>query len=173
MNYLGSHRNICKILGYSLSQQLIMMRYYPLGSLAMLIHQGIQGVPYTWPGLLNILHGISSAVQFMHTRYVAHCDLKPGNVLLEPMDQGSHLVRAVLTDFGISRILNAQSLAVYAFEVIHVKGLSVRYAAPEVIASFLGKQQALVDPRIVASGDVYSTGAIIYEIVTQKLPWSK
>jgi serine/threonine protein kinase len=173
MHYLGSCQNIAKMFGFDRIQKVILMKHYPLGSLAGFIQQGALGVPYNMQAVFNIIHGISSGLWFMHTRKIAHSDMKPGNVLLEPLFQGSNLVRAVLTDFGISRILEPQFLAVRAFEVANQRGLSIRYAAPEVMLECYKQIPPISEPRIVASGDVYSFGVVICEMLTRAVPWSR
>ena len=173
MNYLGSHHNIAKLIGYCMQPKTILMKHYPLGSLSGFIQNGIQGVPYRQDVIFNIVHGIACAIEFMHERQVAHCDLKPANVLLEFMAPRSFALRPLLADFGISRVLNPQSLAVTAFKTVDIDGVSMRYAAFEHIVRFIkGSSEMDGSPVVISRTDIYATGAIIYELLTRRPPWT-
>ncbi len=65
----------------------------------------------------------------LHSKGVCHLDLKPENILLDKDEKRK--VYCVLTDFGISQIVNNNILKVKAFDIVPVKGMSVNYAAPE------------------------------------------
>ena len=171
MNYLASHPNIAKFLGYTTVPKSIIMRFYPLSSLDAFIKNGIQGIPYQLDVVFNIMHGVGNGLRYIHTKQIAHRDLKPANILLEPMHHGSYLLRPLLTDFGISCILNPQSLAVHAFVPIQINGMSVRYAAPEQLRQFRGTNVS-TDPVTVSRSDVYAFAVVVYELLTRKQPWA-
>jgi serine/threonine protein kinase len=88
---------------------------------------------------------VARALAFAHARGVVHRDVKPQNVLLD--DDG----RAKVTDFGIARDLD---LDVAVTQTGTVLGTS-DYMAPE---------QARGE-RTSASGDIYSLGAVLYELL--------
>jgi serine/threonine-protein kinase len=171
MTYLSSHKNIAKIIGYNLAQQILLMKFYPLGSLNDFIFRGIPGVAYDLKVIFNITHGIANALKFMHARQIAHCDIKPANILLEQIPQ-QPFIQPVLTDFGISRVLNPQGLAVKAFRPVDINGVSLLYAAPETILTFRMQVQPLLDPRVISSADIYAFAVILYEMVTRRKAWS-
>ncbi len=88
---------------------------------------------------------ILGAVSFAHRKRVLHCDIKPDNLILFP---GNVLK---LADFGIAKI---------ATQTMSASGSgTVGYVAPE---------QALGKPSL--RSDVFSTGLIIYEMITNNLP---
>ena len=89
-----------------------------------------------------------------HEIGIVHRDLKPANVLIN--DQG--LLKIV--DFGVAAAQREGD--VQLTKTGYVIG-SPKYMAPEQI---LGKQ---VDPR----ADVYSTGVILYEMMTGVPPYSR
>src|SRR5262249_47590577 len=96
-----------------------------------------------------LLTKVARAVDYAHQRGILHRDLKPGNILLD-LD-GEPLV----SDFGLARRLDQTgSLVASAIEG------SPPYMAPEQATAARGS-------AVIAS-DVYSLGAILYEMLTGK-----
>ena len=54
--------------------------------------------------MLRILKGFGSAINEMHMKQFVHFDIKPDNVLLEEI---GGMLSPVITDFGISRLVDA------------------------------------------------------------------
>jgi serine/threonine protein kinase len=101
---------------------------------------------------VKLIEPVARAVQHAHQRGVIHRDLKPGNVLV------TRDGRPKVVDFGIARLLDAT-----AADGITITGQvlgTVRYMSPE---------QAAGDPRQVDTrADIYSLGAILYEMLAGK-----
>ena len=91
----------------------------------------------------DITRRMLEALAFAHSRGAVHRDLKPANVMLAP--DGTLKV----TDFGVSALLAGDP------ETIH-------YRAPEQFRR----------ETITARTDIYNAGAIIYHMVTGKLPFT-
>ena len=112
---------------------------------------------------LVVVEQIARALQAAHDAGVIHRDLKSSNVMLEktgPRDSTGVGVRAVVTDFGLSRSVLASDDG-----SITVSGNMVgtpAYAAPEQIG---GK------PPTPAC-DIYSLGLVFYEMLAGKLPYA-
>jgi serine/threonine protein kinase len=115
-----------------------------------------------------LVETLARAVQHAHAKGIVHRDLKPANILLadgggEPMDAcdptaGSGPLRAggvlKITDFGVAKQLETAA-------TVTAEGVAVgtpQYMAPEQAA---GRSRA-VGP----AADVYSLGAILYELLT-------
>jgi tetratricopeptide (TPR) repeat protein len=105
-----------------------------------------------WRQIAQLLVKIAGAVQHAHDRGILHRDLKPGNILFtedqEPM----------VTDFGIAKRLAASSPLTSLFGSLGTPN----YVAPEQAA---GESETLTP-----AADVYSLGAIFYELLTGQPP---
>jgi serine/threonine-protein kinase len=161
MIMLSLFSNFCRIIGYTENPSTMILQYYSGGSL----HSWIQGNKIGQAVIMKISKEILSALNVMHSHYLAHCDLKPQNVLIEVFDG---IPACYLTDFGITQILSEKILASRAFKVINLRGLSVHYAAPEAFTWFRTKVFAGVDFK---NFDIYSFSCIVFELLTKKTPW--
>ncbi|HXP62687.1 MAG TPA: serine/threonine-protein kinase, partial [Dongiaceae bacterium] len=101
----------------------------------------------------NYLKLIALAMEHAHQRGVLHRDLKPSNILLDVFDQPR------VTDFGLAKLVKYDSQLTVAGQVLG----SPNYMAPE--------QAAGECPDSAPQADVYSLGAILYELLTGRPPF--
>lgn len=94
---------------------------------------------------------IAEGLEHAHAMGIVHCDIKPHNVLITK--QG----RIKVTDFGIARAMNAGTTMLYTNSIMG----SAHYLSPE---------QASGKP-INGSTDIYSLGAVLYEMLTGRVPY--
>jgi WD40 repeat protein len=165
MEYLGAKDHIAKIIGYTNRPCCILMKFYPEGSLENWIEKLTPLLRAQF--CLDIANGIFN----MHSLLVAHCDLKPQNILIETIEyKGQCRPVCFLTDFGISNILSDTILSSRNFNVVNLRGLSVYYASPEAFSRF--RQKLFSDSNRLKASDIYSFGAIAYHLLTRKAPWN-
>jgi serine/threonine protein kinase len=169
MEQFKRYKEIATIVGYCLKPVCILMKFYELGSLDRLIYD-ISGRIYNKSIITNILKDVSTGLAILHSYEVAHCDFKPQNVLLE---QTPERLTAVLTDFGITKIVGERLINVKQTKeeiIINRRGLTMVYAAPEVIQNF--RKKLKIHSNIgIQPGDVYALAATIWEMLTRTRPW--
>jgi eukaryotic-like serine/threonine-protein kinase len=101
----------------------------------------------------ELVRTLALAVDFAHQRGIIHRDIKPGNILIT----GPGVPK--ITDFGLAKLKGSQDTHTRPGEVIGTPN----YMAPE---------QAEGDPRLVGPvADVYSLGAVLYELLTGQPPF--
>jgi serine/threonine protein kinase/tetratricopeptide (TPR) repeat protein len=101
---------------------------------------------------MQIAHGLAAA----HEQGVAHCDLKPGNVMVKPNGD------VKLLDFGLARFFHVSldSNTTESLTQTHVAG-TLPYMSPEQVRG------EGVDFRT----DIYATGILLYEMSTGQRPF--
>jgi len=111
--------------------------------------QGRLSPPRAGGLIRDVLAGLSSA----HEKGIIHRDIKPENVIVEPEPGGSE--RAVILDFGVSRILRSVN-PTGKVTMVGTPG----YIAPEIMAGHRVDQRA----------DLYSAAVMLYELLTGSRP---
>ncbi|XP_067435684.1 protein kinase D4 isoform X2 [Thunnus thynnus] len=96
---------------------------------------------------------ILEALRYLHLKHIAHCDLKPENVLLASADP---FPQVKLCDFGFARIIGEKS---FRRSVVGTPA----YLAPEVISSN-GYNRSL---------DMWSVGVIMYVSLSGTFPFNE
>ena len=99
----------------------------------------------------QIAKDIANGLAHAHAHNLVHCDIKPHNILMTPDG------RAKIADFGIARAIT-ESTMTYSGNVVG----SVHYFSPEQA------QGGTITPK----SDVYSLGIVMYEMLTNKLPFT-
>ena len=97
---------------------------------------------------------LADALAYAHQRGMIHRDIKPGNILFSD-ESHSH---ALLTDFGIARLLDEQKQMTMTGALIGTPN----YMSPEA---------ARGEP-CDARADIYSLGVVLYEMVTGRTPYA-
>jgi serine/threonine-protein kinase len=102
---------------------------------------------------LEITADICAALDFSHRNGIVHRDIKPGNVMLTPTGT------VKVMDFGIARAVTS--------------GTSTMTQTSAVIgtAQYLSPEQARGE-SVDARSDVYSTGCLLYELLTGQPPFT-
>lgn len=103
-----------------------------------------------------LMHPIIDAVAFLHSMKVNHLDIKPGNIMLAPTDDGS--IRPVLIDFGLSRHYGEDGVLTSS---VYGQGYSDGFAPAE---QYTGITQ--FSPQ----ADVYALAATILYCLSGRIP---
>jgi serine/threonine-protein kinase len=144
-NIVGIH-DVGQIQG----QHYFAMDFVAGPSLAQLIMSG----PLDPELAAGYLFVVARAVAHLHSEGIVHRDLKPSNILLD-VDG-----RPRVTDFGLAKMLQSDGRMTRTGAIVGTPG----YMAPEQAAG----RATEVGPL----SDVYSLGAILYELLTGRPPFS-
>lgn len=145
------HPNIVAIheIGNHKGQHYFSMDYVEGPNLSELAN----GKPLPPSKAAQYVSTLAQAIHYAHQRGTLHRDLKPSNVLI---DQHGNLR---ITDFGLAKLVNNDRNITVSGAVIGTPS----YMAPE---QAMGRQD-LIGPQT----DVYSLGAILYELLTSRPPF--
>lgn len=132
------------------------------GSRAFLVMELVHGAtladvlsdgPLSPPQVAHLGAQLATALSYVHRKGVVHRDVKPANILLRDAEDDDPVpgARALLTDFGIARLVDSARLT--------AEGLALG------TASYLSPEQ-VSGGDIGAPTDVYSLGLLLLECLT-------
>ena len=102
---------------------------------------------------LTIARGVAAGLDYAHRQQVVHRDIKPENVML-------HDGQAMVTDFGIAKAVTAA-----ASDSLTQTGTTVGTPA------YMSPEQAGGEAELDGRSDIYSLGAMVYEMLTGVAPF--
>jgi serine/threonine protein kinase len=106
------------------------------------------GKPLSVNDVLIYLKALSAALGYAHANGVVHCDVKPGNVMV---DRGGNIY---LTDFGIARHAESTTTTLSTIG-------TAAYMSPEQIRG----------ESVSPAADIYALGVMLFEMLTGQRPF--
>lgn len=151
-----SHPNLARVLDVGFNEDLglewLTMDYLRGRDLGEIIDRGR---PITYPLVVDMLSQVLDALDYVHTRKIVHCDVKPDNIFITRDPYNRRLVVVKLIDFGVCRVLEPM-------EAVQEISGDPRYMPPE---------QTSVDGPFDHRADFYSLGVTLFELVTGEHPF--
>lgn len=142
---LAADRYVVQLLdvGWDADPPYYVMDYIEHGSLEDRMQQ-TPGIPTATA--IELFQELATGMMHLHSKGILHCDLKPGNVLL---DQDG---KPRVADFGQSRLSTDQTSALGTL-------------------FFMAPEQANIDATPDAGWDVYGLGAMLFSMLTGRPPY--
>jgi serine/threonine protein kinase len=141
-----THPNIVPFYGFFHADELtFLLESYITGPT---LKQILKGKPIPVLVMLSYLKALCAALGYAHSFGVVHCDVKPGNVMI---DRGGNIL---LMDFGIARHAESTTTTLAGAG-------APAYMAPEQIRG----------EAVTAATDIYALGVLLFEMLTGVRPF--
>jgi len=159
------HQNIVQMYDFGLQQDIsyMVMEYISGDTLkAKLIALRQADKKMSLSNIAKTITDIATALDYAHAHGIVHRDVKPANIMLRDEERLAELTggsgfTAVLTDFGVARML----------EGVQLTGTGATIGTPD----YMSPEQAQGKPAGNTS-DVYALGIILYEMLAGELPFT-
>ncbi len=153
------HPNVAHIYGIGESEGIHFIAMEPVEG--QTLAAGISGRPLENAEIVEITLQVADALDEAHTKGITHCDIKPANLMLTPRGEVKVL------DFGLAKVARPEGQRVTSdtstdLSTAGVVVGTVQYMSPEQV---LGRK---LDHRT----DIFSLGAVLYEMATGQIPFS-
>lgn len=117
------------------------------------LHSYLRGTPWSAKPAAELMATIADAMQYAHDHQILHRDIKPANILLDVEK------RPKLSDFGLAKKLDTDD---------HL----TRDGAVVGTPSYMAPEQARGDTAAISKcSDIYSIGAVLYQLLTGRAPF--
>ncbi len=117
--------------------------------------------------LMKLMIQVAYALKYSHNHGVAHRDIKPENILAGPFGE------VLVLDWGLAKVWHPDGTAVEEVDGAPstIGDLSLTgQGKVQGTVHYMSPEQVNKDPSIDARTDVYSFGAVLYEILSGKNP---
>src|SRR5437870_5667788 len=150
------HPNICTI--FDLNEiggvHFIAMQYVEGKN----VRELVSGRPLDLRSALSIAIQVADALAAAHSRGIIHRDIKAGNVMVTPAGQ------VKILDFGLAKLLDHEGGGIHQTDLTEV-------GIPYGTATYAAPEQARGE-RVDARADIFSTGVLLYEMLTGMWPFT-
>jgi tRNA A-37 threonylcarbamoyl transferase component Bud32 len=159
------HQNIVQMVDFGLKNDIsfMVMEYIDGETLKeRLVRLNQSGERIPLPEVIRVVNDIAAGLDYAHAHNIVHRDVKPANIMLRREERLAELTgrapfTAVLTDFGVARML----------EGVQLTGTGATIGTPD----YMSPEQAK-GLGATAASDVYALSIVLYEMLTGELPFT-
>jgi serine/threonine-protein kinase len=151
-----SHPNLARVLDVGVvpgsGLEWMTMEYLRGRDLGRVVERG-KTIPLAL--LVDIYSQTLDALDYIHTRKIVHCDIKPDNIFITRDPYDGRIVIIKLIDFGVSRSLETEDV-------------------PEQIAGdplYMAPEQTVFRGQFDHRADIYALGISFFETLTGRHPF--
>jgi serine/threonine protein kinase len=123
---------------------------------------------YDLSQLTDVVAQVASALAYAHSLGVLHRDIKPDNILVGPYGE------VLLLDWGLAKVWSKDKQQTQddtdIVEVDAPKGMTGEEKLQGTVI-YMSPEQVERDPNISFASDIYSLGAVLYEVLTGVTPF--
>lgn len=124
---------------------------------------------YDLKQLINVVIQVGHALEYAHNHRVIHRDIKPENILVGPFGE------VLLLDWGLAKVWNTKGGSEEIVEQPKLKSNKKISSFTDLeqlqgTISYMSPEQINRDPDIDYRSDIYSLGAVLFEILAGRPP---
>ena len=124
------------------------------------VRELVNGRPLDLRSALSITIQVADALDAAHGRGIIHRDIKAGNVMVTPSGQ------VKILDFGLAKLLDTEGVGPGGIHHTDLTEVGIPYGT----ATYAAPEQSRGE-RVDARADIFSTGVLLYEMLTGTWPF--
>lgn len=123
---------------------------------------------YDLTQLIDVIVQVANALAYAHSRGVIHRDIKPDNILIGPYGE------VLLLDWGLAKVWHKDSTILEdeaSIDEIDAEPGMTGEGKLQGTVMYMSPEQIERDPNISHASDIYSLGAVMYEVLAGTTPF--